>query len=131
MAGTAVAYCLAPSAMYVHAMKIAVTSQDSETVTDHAGRCRTFWVYDTEFAEIRGKQLLELGETFRDALPGALDDINVLITGGLAGAMRYRLKQQGIQAVATLERDPDRAVASWLDGTLDEIPPLSHLGGLH
>lgn len=113
-------------------MKIAVTSQNRATVTDHAGQCRKFWIYETEYADVVEKHLLELavGQGFHDALPQPLDDINVLISGGMASAMRYRLKQQGIQAITTLESDPDRAVSAWLNGTLDELPPFGHIGRL-
>ncbi len=113
-------------------MKIAVTSQNRATVTDHAGQCRTFWVYETEYAEVVDKRLVELaaGQRFQDALPRPLEDVHVLISGGMASAMRYRLKQLGIQAVTTLEHDPDRAVAAWLNGTLSELPPFGHIGRL-
>ena len=112
-------------------MKIAVTSQNRQTVTNHAGRCRKFWVYETEYADVVGKRLVELPEEqhFHDAFPPSLHGINVLITGGLAGSFRYYLKQQGVQAVATQESDPDRAVTAWLNGTLDEMPPFGSLGG--
>lgn len=111
-------------------MKIAVTSQNRTTVTDHTGQCRKFWIFQTEFADVVEKHLVEL--PVRQRLPGALphplDDINVLITGGMANAFRYHLKQRGIQAVSTQESDPERAVTAWLNGTLDEMPPLSHIG---
>ncbi len=113
-------------------MKIAVTSQNRVTVTDHAGRCRKFWVYETEYADVVDKHLVELpaGQGFQDALPRPLDGVHVLISGGMTSAMRYRLKQLGIQAVTTLEHDPDRAVAAWLNGTLNELPPFGHIGRL-
>jgi len=111
-------------------MKIAVTSQNRTTVTDHAGQCRKFWIFETEFADVVEKHLVELPlrHRLKDALPHPLDDINVLITGGMASAMRYHLKQRGIQAVSTQESDPERAVAAWLNGTLDEMPPPNHIG---
>lgn len=109
-------------------MKIAVTSQNRESVTDHAGQCRKFWIYETEFADVVDKRLVEL--TAEQGLHDArsLAGINVLISGGMASAMRYHLKQLGIQAVTTRESDPDRAVAAWLNGSLDEIPPFGHIG---
>ena len=113
-------------------MKIAVTSENRNTVTDHAGRCARFWVYQTEFADVVEKHLVELpaGQCFHDInLPPLLQDINVLITGGMASELRYRLKQQAIQAVATHETDPDRAVSAWLNGTLDEMPPVTRISG--
>ena len=41
-------------------MKIAVTSQNRRTITEHAGKCRKFWVYDIEQGQVTGKTLLEL-----------------------------------------------------------------------
>jgi predicted Fe-Mo cluster-binding NifX family protein len=49
--------------------------------------------------------------------------MNVLISGGMGPGLRYRLKQKGIEAHATPETDPDRAVAAWLEGRLEELPP--------
>ncbi len=113
-------------------MKIAVTSQNRKTVTDHAGQCRKFWIFETEFADVVEKHLVELPLQLRirDTQPNPLDGVNVLITGGMASGLRYHLKQRGIQAVSTLESDPERAVAAWLNGTLDETPPLIRIAGM-
>lgn len=109
-------------------MKIAVTSQNRKTVTGHAGKCRKFWIYEVDSADVKGRSLLELPieQSFHashDGGPHPLDDVNVLITGGLGAALQQRLKQKGILAVATSETDPDRAVAAWLEGSLAERPP--------
>lgn len=113
-------------------MKIAVTSQNRKTITGHAGKCRKFWIYQIEEDRVLGRELLELPmeQSFHesghaDAHP--LDDVNVLISGGMGQGLRNRLLQQGIQALATSETDPDRAVTAWLQGDLDELPPeLNH-----
>ncbi|MFZ5483708.1 MAG: NifB/NifX family molybdenum-iron cluster-binding protein [Pseudomonadota bacterium] len=106
-------------------MKIAVTSQNRETVTGHAGHCRTFWVFEIDACEVKHQELVELamGESLHAGRPAPLDQINVLITGSLGNHLRNRLKQQGIVAVATEEADPVRAVRGWLDDTLRELPP--------
>lgn len=112
-------------------MKIAVTSQDQISITQHAGRCTCFWVYEIEHADIVAKQLVELPENSRflnlSSSP-LLNDINVLITGGMASELRYFLKQQAIQSVITRESNPERAVKAWLNGTLEELPPVARLG---
>lgn len=110
-------------------MKIAVTSQNRKTVTDHAGRCRKFWIYQTDYAEVVDKLLVEVPaeDSFQHAIPVPLQDINVLITGGLAAPLRDFLLQHSIQAVATQETDPDRAVREWLNGALEEMPPRQRL----
>ncbi len=111
-------------------MKIAVTSQNRKTVTGHAGKCRKFWIYHTEFAEIVDRRLLELPieqslhACSHDA-PHPLDEVNVLISGGLGNGLQKRLKQRGIVAVATADADLDHAVTAWLNGNLKELPPGS------
>lgn len=115
-------------------MKIAVTSQNRKTVTGHAGKCRKFWVYEVDSADVKGRTLLELPmqQSFH-ASHGAgahpLDSVNVLITGGMGMGLRERLKQKGIVAVATAETDPDRAVNAWLNGSLAELAPEDHAHG--
>ena len=112
-------------------MKIAVTSQNRRTVTGHAGKCRKFWIYHTENAEIVDKRLLELPieqslhESDNDA-PHPLDEANVLISGGMGNGLQARLKRRGILAVATAETDLDQAVSAWLNGNLKELPPGQH-----
>lgn len=112
-------------------MKIAVTSQNRKTITGHAGKCRKFWVYEIEGSVIKDRHLLELPieQSFHASshdAPHPLDDVNVLIAGGMGQGLQFRLKQKGIQALSTEEIDPDHAVASWLAGTLEEVPAELH-----
>lgn len=114
-------------------MKIAVASQNRRSVTGHAGKCRRFWIYHTENARIVDRRLLELPmeqsfhESDQDA-PHPLDEVNVLISGGMGNGLQNRLKRKGILAVATAETDLDGAVSAWLNGTLKELPPGDHHG---
>lgn len=108
-------------------MKIAVASQNRKSVTGHAGKCRNFWIYQIEGFSVDGKSLLELPreQSFHEshhAPSHPLDDINVLICGGMGQGLRHRLLQKGIQALSTPETDPDRAVDAWLRGDLEEQP---------
>ena len=117
-------------------MRIAVTSQNRKTITGHAGKCRKFWVYDVADGQVSGKSLLELSlaQSFHESpssQPHPLDHINVLICGGLGKGLQSRLKQKGIQAVATAETDPDRAVSAWLTGDLASLPADDHAHGHH
>ena len=99
--------------------RIAVTSQNRKAVTEHAGKCRKFWVYEIADGQIASKSLLELPleQSFHAASPDAthpLDDIDVLISAGMGDGLRQRLGQRGILGVVTQETDPDRAVADFL-----------------
>jgi predicted Fe-Mo cluster-binding NifX family protein len=111
-------------------MRIAVTSQNRETITGHAGHCRTFWVFEVDSCEVTRRSLLELAadQTLHAGDHRGLDGINVLITGSLGSHLRTRLKARGIIAVATGETDPERAVSHWLNDTLWELPPTLSTG---
>ncbi len=104
-------------------MKIAVTSQNRRTITEHAGKCRKFWVYDIEQGQVTGKTLLELPieQSFHESSPHEshpLDAVQVLITAGMGPGLQHRLAAKGITALMTAETDPDQAVAAYLQGTL-------------
>lgn len=100
-------------------MKIAVTSQNRKNVTEHAGRCRKFWVFDIEGDKVVDKQLLELPkeQAFHDSSPHdihPLDDIDVLLTGGMGSGLAQRLEKKGIKALVTTHDDPEAAVSHYL-----------------
>ena len=105
-------------------MKIAITSQNRRTITEHAGKCRKFWVYDIEQGQVMGKTLLELPveQSLHESSPHEshpLDAVQVLITGGMGPGLQRRLATKGITALMTVETDPDQAVIAYLQGTLD------------
>ncbi len=108
-------------------MRIAVTSQNRKTVTQHAGQCRKFWVYDVDRGNITGRTLLELGidQSFH-ASHGSnshpLDGVDVLITGSMGEGLFMRLADKGIQPIITDEADPDLAVTRMLMGLLKPLP---------
>jgi predicted Fe-Mo cluster-binding NifX family protein len=109
------------------AMQIAVSSQNRKTITEHAGKCREFWIYKIDKGEISDKRLLELPmeqtlHASHHQLPGPLAAINVLISGSIGAGLHHRLMQAGIQPIITVEESPDMAVAAYLEGRLDWLP---------
>ena len=126
-------------------MKIAVTSQNRKTITEHAGKCRKFWVYDIQDQQVTGKELLELpleqsfhemAQTVGPLASHPLDGTALLIAASAGRGLQMRLGEKGIQVAVTTETDPDRAVAAWLNGTLPLVttPPHdcdSHHGHSH
>lgn len=107
-------------------MKIAVTSQNRREVTEHAGRCRKFWIYDIEDKQVLNKQLLELSleQSFHEShphQPHPLDVAAVLISGSMGQGMYLRLAAKGIIGIVTGEKDPDRAVNEYLAGNLSPV----------
>lgn len=104
-------------------MTIAVTSQNRVRVTDHAGRCRRFWIYEVEDDHVVSKELLEIDkhQTFHElhGQPHPLDGIDVFITAGMGPGLKSRLEEKGIRSVMTIEMEPDIAVEQFLEGTLE------------
>ncbi len=114
-------------------MKIAVTSQNRKTVTGHAGKCRNFWIYETDDKTILKKTLLELAleqslHESHGAGPHPLDGVDVLISGGAGQGLIRRLNNMGIQGLVTPEPEPDLAVAQFLSGTLKLGQSEAHEG---
>ena len=104
-------------------MKIAVASQNRREITDHTGRCRKFWIYEIENGTIAKKELLEFSkeQSFHDSIPyepSPLDDMQVLIAGGMGTGLIRRLENMGIEPLITTETNPDKAVEDYLNGTL-------------
>ena len=115
-------------------MKIAVTSQNRKTITEHAGRCRKFWVFMTENNKIVGRELLEIPkeQSFHESSPHEshpLDDIDILIAGDMGQGLVMRLGRKGIKGFITKESDPEKAVLLYLNGSLDNQPPNLHQHG--
>jgi predicted Fe-Mo cluster-binding NifX family protein len=114
-------------------MKIAVTSQNRKTITEHAGMCRKFWIYEIDDKTVVKKTMLELAkeQSFHEshgAGPHPLADIDTLICGGAGEGLIRRLNDMGIQGLVTTETEPDSAVAHFLDGTLKLGQSGSHEG---
>lgn len=104
-------------------MKIALTTQNRRSITAHAGMCRKFLVFELAGEQVLGSHLLELdaSQSFHAAQTGPhpLDDIDVLISGGMGQGLHDKLARRGIRAVVTRETDPQRALEQWLAGTLE------------
>lgn len=108
-------------------MQIAVTSQNRKSITEHAGKCRKFWIYEIDQGAVSGKHLLELPieQSFHAShheLAGALAEITVLITASMGAGLHQRLTQSGILPVLTTEEDPDTAVTAFLARQLVQLP---------
>jgi len=104
-------------------MKIAITSQDRTHITEHAGHCRRFWIYDVTDKAISQKTLIDLpaDQTFHDTqstIPDGLQGVQVLIAGGMGRGLTQRLARHGIEGIVTAATEPDTAVAAYLAGAI-------------
>lgn len=115
-------------------MKIAVTSQNRKRITEHAGRCRKFWIFTSESNKIVKKELLELPkeQSFHESSPHEshpLDDIDILIAGDMGQGLMMRLERKGIKGLITKEVDPEQAVLLYLSDSLETEQPNPHHHG--
>ena len=107
-------------------MKIAVTSQNRKTITQHVGRCRKFWVYDIENNAVQKRELIELPKEMsfhehHDNSPHPIDVVDVIITASMGPGIARRLEKKGILGIVTTETDPDKAVMDYLAGKLVQV----------
>jgi len=112
-------------------MKIAVTSQNRKSITEHAGRCRKFQLFEIGEGRIISKELVELSkeQSFHESSPHEahpLDVVDVLISGGMGNGMIRRLGNKGITGIITSQSDPETAVKLYLEGKLQSEEPHQH-----
>lgn len=120
-------------------MKIIVCSQNRKEVTGHAGKCRKFWLYDIENDQVKSKELIELAiehslhaighNPEHAAFEHPAYSSDIFISGGMGFGLVRRLQSYNTQAIVTPEKNPDKAVEDFLNGTLLTGSP--HQGGHH
>lgn len=112
-------------------MKIAIASQNQRTVTAHAGRCRHFFIYDTERDSPPESLFLDADQTLASWHGGthALEAVVTLIAGSAGNGVAEKLACRGVHLLATSERDASRAYAGFLDGTLPILPIRTEMAG--
>ncbi|MES9992814.1 MAG: nitrogen fixation protein [Candidatus Thiodiazotropha sp.] len=103
-------------------MKIAVTSQNFRTITQHAGKTRRFLIFELDKSSSEINQLARLNlpkqmsmHEFRgDDHP--LFKMDYLITGSSGEGFIRRMQNFGVEVVLTGEEDPLTAVTAVIEG---------------
>ena len=114
-------------------MKIAVATDDFNTITGHVGRCNGFLVYEIEEKKILAAE--ERGNSFthhktstqhdhnhghsHSALVDGLSDCSHLICTSAGWRLRDDIEKSGKELIFTNENDAKLAVQKYLDGTLE------------
>ncbi|MDJ0601438.1 MAG: NifB/NifX family molybdenum-iron cluster-binding protein [Crocosphaera sp.] len=115
-------------------MKLALVSDDFQTITGKTGRARKFLVYEaTQNTEPTLVQKLEVPEsqpTFHDLhnddiTPHPLDH-SILITGEAGVGLKERLSRRGITVYITSETDPLAAIDGVMKGNIPTLDPTPH-----
>jgi predicted Fe-Mo cluster-binding NifX family protein len=112
-------------------MKIAVTSQNFRTITQHAGKTRRFLIYEQHQETGQAQQLARLNlpkqmsmhEFQGDDHP--IFEMDYLITGSGGHGFIRRMNNAGVEVIITSEQDPLTAVTAVIEGK-PLAPPEAH-----
>lgn len=126
-------------------MKVAVVTDDMQTVSAHFGMARHYLVYELDGSMIKGKEKRDKaghgpmghghdhargpspGETgLHDAMLSNVGDCVAVIARGMGGPMYESIRASGKQAFITKIELADDAVRAFAEGTLDNHPELLH-----
>lgn len=101
-------------------MKIAV-SYENGNIFQHFGHSKMFKIYEIDGQNIVDTKIIEAQGSGHSALATMLDDINVdaLICGGIGNGAMEALVQMGIEVCSGVSGDADKAVAEYLNGSLE------------
>ncbi len=117
-------------------MKIAVTSQNFRTITQHAGKSRRFLIFETDPATGAAREIARLDlprEMSMHEFRGEnhpLYEMDCLITGSGGQGFIQRMESAGVKVVITGEQDPLTAANAVIDGK-PLSPPEPHDHGHH
>jgi predicted Fe-Mo cluster-binding NifX family protein len=108
-------------------MKIAITSQNFSTITQHAGKTRRFLIYEQDPAsgEVKQRARLDLPkEMSMHEFSGEehpIFEMDYLITGSGGQGFVQRMANAGVTVLITSEQDPLTAVTAVIEGK--PLPP--------
>ncbi len=115
-------------------MNIAVTYENGQ-IFQHFGHTEQFKVYEIENNTVVKSFVVDTNGQGHGALAGflSLNNIEVLICGGIGGGAQMALAQAGIKLYGGVSGDADAAVEAYLTGNLDFNPNVqcNHHGHDH
>lgn len=104
-------------------MNIAVTYENGQ-IFQHFGHTEQFKVYEIENNTVVKSYVVDTNGQGHGALAGflSLNNIEVLICGGIGGGAQMALAEAGIKIYGGVSGDADAAVEAYLAGNLDFNP---------
>ncbi|MES9971274.1 MAG: nitrogen fixation protein [Candidatus Thiodiazotropha sp.] len=103
-------------------MKIAVTSQNFRSITQHAGKTRRFLIFEQDQATGEIHQLTRLNLPKQMSMHEFRGDdhpifkMDYLITGSSGQGFVRRMNEVGVEVIITGEEDPLTAVTAVIEG---------------
>jgi len=125
-------------------VKIAVASEDGKTISLHFGRAKGFVIIEVENSEIKSISFVPNSEpcgnhecdehhgkhhsrgSKHERILKNLEGVDIVIAGGMGGAIYEELKRAGKQVFVTDQRDIIEAIKLLLEGKLDNLEELLH-----
>ena len=126
-------------------MKIAIVSDDHQTISAHFGRAQFYEVFTIDAGKVTARETLVRSNSQIVAVGGGpepegehhhqhdhnamitpISDCQVLLAGGMGMGAHLSLKEHGIQPIITDTREIQAAVDAYLAGTL-----VDHTERLH
>ncbi len=115
-------------------MNIAVTYENGQ-IFQHFGHTEQFKVYEIDNNTVVKSFVVDTNGQGHGALAGflSLNNIDVLICGGIGGGAQMALAEAGIKLYGGVSGDADAAVEAYLAGNLDFNPNVqfNHHGHDH
>ena len=112
-------------------MKIALASQNGRSLTGHAGKCRHFFIYDSESGAAQSLHLAP-GQSLHDwpgHSPHSLAGVDAVVAASVGIGVAGKLRHCGVQVLATPERDLARVVAQLVAEKLPQSDIRTHPDG--
>ncbi|NLP59051.1 NifB/NifX family molybdenum-iron cluster-binding protein [Lutibacter sp. B1] len=111
---------------------VAITAQNKKTISEHAGKCRNFFIYTIDNNTIVNKKIVEfskeetLHNIFQNENKSILLDVDILLTRSIGNGAILKLAKQNVACYKIDETDPDIAIKKLINGTLEAVAPVSH-----
>ncbi len=104
-------------------MRIAVTYENGN-IFQHFGHTESFKIYDVDNDKITASEVVDTNGSGHGALAGflALNNVDILICGGIGGGAQNALAEAGIKLYGGVSGNADEAVKALLGGTLGYNP---------
>ena len=106
-------------------MRIAVT-YDEGNIFQHFGRTELFKIYDVNNGDIISSEVISTNGSGHGALAGflGLNNIDIVICGGIGGGAQSALAEAGIKLYGGVEGSADEAVTAYISGNLSYNPNI-------
>jgi predicted Fe-Mo cluster-binding NifX family protein len=119
-------------------MKVAIASDDGQSISPHFGRTEGFMIFDIEGKNVKGKEYRK--NTFTGHMRGlegeghtqdkhqtiinALSDCKVVISNGMGRRLYDDLKMSGIEPIITTETKVQKALELYINSELTDNPEM-------